>query len=589
MPLYTSYGRVSGEETSYSTVCGHDIFGLRPHEIKCLAKYTAWTDITNKILSFNVKRAGFLFIPYARLRLENEDGYFTKGTYNVGLNRQIILRAKYHDAWYQLIKGRVHEFGEEPTLGTYPIEAETEFLIRSFGGQKLLNDTISKNYMNEGFSCRQAIDDMLEKPDSGVDTGLRLLTDEGIIHNELAPQNFLREKLVDAIKIIADEIGYDGNIIEEANLIVLKAIATEIASPPVSFYHELLRLKPEFDKDEVHNHIFVWGKEDLGWPVNDLWCEYGANRFSPAAWSGLDANSVITNDTTYKTFGVNAIRVTRKNSTGPIKAILDIQKTGYIRPQNPVKDTMDLTDDRFIVLKFKLRPNGFDLTLHLQLYDTAGKKTTWDAFPSGYSGGSWASDEAGVDSDCLDERGCQADWIDDPGFNWGDIAKIHIGCLDSQAIDSFITIDELIFEGNNWLINPKDKPTYCAAHTDATSINLYERKVHHLTEYQDEIHCFEHAYILGQLYLNVHKNPFKKIKVRSGFKPWLKPHNVVKLGMPEWGIYNEDWRIIELEHDWNSERKICYTTVEIVPASWILPTATALKARLGGFLKTVSS
>jgi len=580
MSLISNLVRTSGEDTTFVTARGKDIFGLRKHEVGCLAKYSTWTDITNKLVNFNVKRAGFLFIPYAEITLENEDGYFTKGTYDIGYNRQMIIKAKYNDTWFQLIHGRVHKFYETPILGTYPKETEITYLARSHCGQKLLDERITEAYFDKGKTCLTAIEDLLENPDSGVDTGLRLVTDEGIIHTAVAPENFERENLVSAIKIIADEIGYDGYIVDEANLIILRALATEPAEPPVSYHSELLRLAPEFNQDEVHNHILPWGSTDQGYPVTDIWCEWGLARYSPPAWDKGNPLSVVSDDTEFFDIGETSIRATRTTSVGYVKMLLDLAKAGYVRPQDGAP-RLDLDDNRFtqIWYKFRFLPSPGD-RLQEVLIDNADKEA-W-RMSDKFSDGTW---EATSTSVLVDDHGI---WTEDSGFNWAEIAKIKLSSWNTWGPDVYFSVDGLRFTGAGWDINPITKSAYCPAHTDSTSITKYSRKVHHLIKYRDDIHNFEQAYLIAELYLNVHKNPLQRIKIASGFKPWLKPHNVVKLGMPEWAIFNEDWRLMSLEHDWNSDKKIVYTSVEILPAAWSLQTVAALRTRLGGFLKTVT-
>jgi len=586
--MQSRYTRVSGEETRFTMVRGNLLgYENKPHEIQCEIYYNSWVDMINSLLSFNIKRAGFLFIPYGTILLNNEDGYFTSGTYEIATKRRRMrIRAKLRNTWYELLDGGVHRINETFELAADPSETVMEVLLRSYNGQVLLNDTITKNYADEGFTCRQAIDHLLQNPDSGCDTGLRLITDEGPIHTIRAPENFDKTKLVNAIKATANHISYDGYLMDQANYVVLKELPTVAASPPISYFHPFIKLQPEFDIDEVYNHIHVWGQTDLGFPVDDLWCEYGVKRYEPVAWSGMDANSEVTDDETYKHLGDNSIRVTRKNGVGVPGAILDITKTGYNRPQDQTKHTIDLNAstnpnyDRFSNTGFQLRLNDTTDIMWIKLFDSTGKGAEIKSADIAHPTSEFIPISKPVD------YGHHADWTIDVGFNWSDVAKIRIKSGGDYAVGWFFNIDELHFAGGNFAIDPLTHSYYNPAHIDATSISNYGRKLYNEIESQPA--CFEDAYIIGEIVLSIYKNPFKKLKITQGFKPWLMPHNIVKLTLPEWDIYNDAWRVMGITHDWNSDRKICHTETEIVPALWKIPTNIALKARLGGFLRVAS-
>jgi len=577
--MISNLTRISGEDANYVAIRGNLLgYENRPHDVKCEIYYTSWEDVTNKLKSFNVKRAGFLYIPRGTIVLKNIDGYFTSGSKEIGLNRRIRIRAKLRNDWYELLDGAVYKVGESPDLGTKSVRGDLKILLRSYKGQVLLNDTITYNYADKGWTCRMAIDNFLQSADSGYDTGLRLITDEGAIHTTRAPKNPNKRNLVSAIKSIADEIGYDGFLMDQAGYIVLKEISSVPANPPISYYHPFLDYNPEFDIDEVFNHIDVWGGTDQGFPVNELWTERGVARFEPVAWTGDDANCVVTDDTEYVDVGDYAIKSERQNSVGVNAFTLDFDKAGYRRPSDGAS-RLNLNQNRFDELYFRYRHSAGAgaCTCYMYLIDNVAKEAYIDGE---FSDGSYVTVTEGV------QTTSHGNWTVDSGFNWAEIAKLRMSSYSSQAVGTSMYIDGLRFTGGLMEINPLNNPTHNPPHTDASSIASYERRIYHETETQP--HCFEDAYVVGELVLSIYKNPFKKLRIKQGFKPWLMPHNVVKLTMPKWNIYNADWRAMEIEHDWTTKRKICRTATDIVPATWKLPTETALKAKLGSFLKVIS-
>jgi len=581
MSLYPAFTNAYGHVVPAYTIAfgGRNIFENVKHDVKCEVLYgSSWTDVTNKLESFNVKRAGFLFIPRATVKLHNEDGYFTRGTYNIGLNQRIRVKAKLWKTWYTLIDGNMQKTNETPILGMTPPRGCIELLLRSHRGQVLLNDTITYNYADLGWTCRMAIDNFLQSADSGQDTRLRLITDEGTINTTKCPENFDKANLAKAIKAVADKIGYDGYIMDQAGLIVLKEISTVKADPPVCYYHPFISLEPEFDIDEVFNHILVWGGTDQGYPVNDLWTQLGLARFDPAAWTPDNANCKLTDDTEYVKIGSYSLKSERQNSVGYNEFTLDFEKAGYRRPSDGAP-RLNLNNDRFNELDFWYRHSAGAgaCTCYIYLIDNVAKEAYIDGE---FSDGSYVHVTEGV---LVANHG---NWTVDSGFDWSEIAKLRISSNSSQAIGSSMYVDGLRFSGVGWTIDPINYSTHNPAHTDATSISNYERRLYHETETQPK--CFEDAYDIGEIVLSIFKNPFKKLNLKEGFKPWLMPHNVVKLTLPEWNIHREDWRVMEIEHDWTTGRKICRTTVDIIPSTWKLPTETALKARLGSFLKVIS-
>lgn len=116
MSLYPSYQTQHGENTfRRQTIHGKDIFQYRPHVIKCEVDYSGtWFDITTDLISLNIRRAGFLFIPRANFSINNEDGYFTKGSFKISLDQRVRLKAKLWNKWWQLIDGTVQNINESP-------------------------------------------------------------------------------------------------------------------------------------------------------------------------------------------------------------------------------------------------------------------------------------------------------------------------------------------------------------------------------------------------------------------------------------------------------------------------------------------
>jgi hypothetical protein len=571
-----------------------------------------WVELQSYATEFRVRDAGILKSPSVNVFLHNYRGRFSNVNSDLYLKDYKIVRIRANirnSTWDTIFYGRIYS-KRDPITGAYykggfgagfgsgfqhgdgGLRSTIEVMCRDIGAQKLLDLTKSQpkdqGYKSAGNLCNDAIIDFLVHPDDMLDSNIILETDTGIIETTVFPRDANKDTLLDLLQSAGEEIGYDGySYINSSNQLKLHfyPIGTEETNPQIFLQEPFVSIEPNYDIDDVKNIIFVWGSTDAGFPPIDLWCEQGVNRF-PNSWTGYDANTTVADDSTYYVgddgfqyaYGAYSIKVKRINSGGTPWAIFNISASGYIRPQDRTKTTINLTDDRFSAFTCDVRPHEQAGDFIICLVNPDGKKAqrTHATHPAGQ----WSTITLSVLNADHD------DWTVDSGFDWSNIEKIWIVSGVTYYADYYFNLDGMRFTANGWKIDPILHPSYNPCAFDELSITNYGRRIHH--HENDKINCFEYAYGEGQKVLNMKKHILKKITVTKSAYTWAKPQQYLRLYLPEHNIgYTEKWRIVEIEHNWSTKTKVLRTTFSLVKRPDIYDSLAMQSYELSGLLKTI--
>ena len=278
---------------------------------------TNWEDLKTYAVSFNVKNSGTLKTPEATLILKNTSGRYTgNGSLTLALNKIVRIRADVRGTIDTLFYGRI------ANPDTKNEKQKSEFLTVTCRGmtQKLLNDSITHNYLDEQTATtydrtmKQVIEDLLVNTDTGEASGITLVTDSGDITTVKAKHNFDRETLLDAIKKITEYIGYTGyeEIVGSAINLNLYPYGWQATNPAITIEQEIDNLgnqviERRFSKsvDEIYNHIYVWGGTPINYPDSDRFTENGYAK----GWWTAGAGCTVSDDTTNKYVNLNSIKI----------------------------------------------------------------------------------------------------------------------------------------------------------------------------------------------------------------------------------------------------------------------------------------
>lgn len=535
--------------------------------------------------SFNVKNAGVLKIPSATIILSNKNGKYTHGTDEIELYNPVIIDCDVRGITDRIFYGKV--WIPEGKMSKTKNRSPLTLSCKAYPAQKLVRQTIKRNYADEGWRCKEAIEDLLKNPDSGEDTGITLITDNGEIIDTPFPEDMDKENLLDGIRCVAEKINYDGYFTgENWNQLYFKKVGTDAVNPTVHLEHPFSPIKFKVSIDEIKNYILTWGSTDQGYPTGDEWTEHGLLRYNPVAWSSSHPNIVLSDATDYFKNGQNSLKAYTEGGAYEGYAEFDITKANYKRPQDPTKNTMCFDDDRFTYVAFWFR-HSLEATVYgacVQLLDASSRLATL------------------LDSATLDKNRWllygrngrnlftvksseHEKWDTQSGFDWTNIKKIRIGVSDGEGfadmnINSAFWLDAFKIDASSWCIDPVRYPVYNPPVKDANPLYGYTMYNHE----DHNIQCFEDAIGVGERILSVNKNPFKTVKATKGAKTWVKPYQYLQFTLPEYGIASEDWRIIEVDFDWETATKLLRSTMKLVPKLYGLPTSTARMDTRGGLL-----
>lgn len=549
-----------------------------------------WYSIAGYAKSFIVRDAGLLNVPTADITVHNKDGLFTSGTTKIPGVAPIRISADVRGAVDEIFRGYYVRYDGDKTRRKHDLK------LHCVGyGVKLLWDTITYPYHQDNenrgvWTMKDVIEDFLGAPDSGVGTGITLVTDGGAILTEEPTDDFERETLLDALRKIGERLNYDGYMTDAPpNLeLVFKEVGTVQTNPPITLQDPFVHIRPIQDWEEIRNHILPWGDIEIGHPPGqDRWTE------DHDRWAGLwvgDANNTVSTSAAAMV-GVGSIKV--ENLAGSnMGATLDISvdpdysyincSTGRFNQlalwiysgflNNFLQITTDLTDTLGNVIR---RGPGL-----LEFKYPALKKEAWQKW--------WQDIGPTLDIESSGYDGwVKKHWwyMTGSDFNWK-VQKVRLWAKVGVPETGFLHLDGLHFRGGariDPLVNTGYYPT-CPVKSDM-SIGLYKRRVKHVEN--REIRTFVQATLMGQRELATLKDPIRKIKVKKGAKTWARPHETILLNLPDYEINSEEWRILELRHEWKAKGNHLRTEFTLVPQSVRMSTAAIQMDEPGGVLRSL--
>ena len=552
-----------------------------------------WVDVKGYASSFNIRDAGVLKVPAARVTLKNAAGRFTDGgADDIPKYAKFRIRADVRGVWDTPFAGRYVRYE-----GNMSGKKETVTLVLKGHGQKLLHDAITYPYRDDydagdPWTMKTMIENFLASPDSGYDTGITLSTDVGDIATEPPIDNFDKEKLLDAIRKVAEEINYDGYMDGETSL-VFKGVGTVPIVPTTHLIHPFVFAKPIWDCEEVVNYVLPWGDIESGVPPDmDRWTE------DHDRWTDLwvaDSNSTVTDDSGTKVYGAKSIKVTNTSGNN-IGATLDITKD----PKWP--SGVDCSGGRFVRIRMLLRHDFTTKQLldpTIDLIDSNdktirfGKGDGYLWFHRGLTHSKWCNRAKSIGPGESVEatyllHNNRLNWwygTGDSAFSWI-IKKVRVWAGHLVAELKSMWVDALFFEGGlaiDPIRNSSFYPSPGVPIYDSGSIASYGRRLLHHQDH--EVRSFEQAYHSGLRAVYANRYPIEKMVVKKGAAPYARPHQYVSsLVIPEYNI-DAQWRILELAHDWQSRGNLLRTTFTMVPQTLKIGTEAARQDSIAGLLR----
>jgi len=546
---------------------------------------TSWESLKAYAAKFTIRDAGVLRIPSFDLRLKNKAGRFTSGSTKIAGVAPIRVTADVRGVVDTIFAGFYLGY-----TGDYTTSHWLDVHAKGYA-VKLLWDTITKAYREEwengvAWTTKTVIDNFLLTPDSGVDTGIVLSTDSGIITTQEPIEDLTKEPLLDALRKICEKINYDGYMASETSL-VLKSVGSVAANPAITLAHPFIYVKPRRDWEEIKNFLLPWGDVEAGIPPTmDRWTQDWQR------WTGLwvpDFGCTMVNSSEQALKGVS-LKLT--NSAG-IKASADLDIT-----KDPVYSLINASTGRFAQFSVGLYPTGFggdDIYPTVYLQDDATPINNMIAYGShdtslGYKllTAGWTIIKALVGPSTVIKsttaEGCEANtWWYYAGttFNWR-IKRARIRVGNSTQVGSCY-VDLLYFIGGKKidpLANAAMYPT-CPVKDDS-SIASYKRRVAH--PQNSALKSFEQATLSAQRDLAVLKDPIQKVEVKKGAKTWAKPHETLTLTIPEYEI-SGTWRILEQIFEWSAGSNNLRSTFILVPQTTYVSSQAIQADQISGILR----
>ncbi len=572
---------------------------------------SGWQSITDAVTAWRVLDEGLTRAATAEVTLHGDITDI-----GAGLAYQLYrLQVRPQSTWQTIFLGLSYNPTTRTHLGTGSTVNRAKCLVSLVSGaDRLVSDYITYDYFalqsaiypstTGALTFRDAIEDLLANPDSGVDTGFTLFSAEdaaGIDHAVDASCNFHRQSLFDAIRTIADRIGYDGFYYLEGDTTPTVVLAPYSKASQATLDHPFVR-EPIYEPGtllDVYNCIAVWGGIDAGIPSDgDRWTEYGYAKYNPAIWSIVRAAStnVVSDEdntvfSTANRFGNKCVKFSTTGSNNRImQCILTIANTEFTDVDAENRITQ-------ITFALKLFTDSANMGRYNRFYltDSSGNKIGYTpldfALVDEDAEGKFTIDIGASVSVAASGSTPTNQWYYVNGattFDWANLATFivetesHNLSPDLEDVTWGCYIDGFMFIGG-MAIEPDFMGTHAAGLNptlnDATSQGYYGLR---MLEHQDTtLISFEQAQVEGNRLLSNLAYPIPQFTVTKAAPTnnQLWPSAVVTYD-------SVDYRIQTLQYDWNrKEKDKVYTTYKLVGAASVLPPIWSVDNELKRWIK----
>jgi len=544
----------------------------------------AWHDLTSYLTAYRVQDEGISQVSGGIVNLESARSDFT----DFLANPYRLIRIRNNpSSWYPIFFGYVDDCHVRTLPGTIAERSKISLDLMGYEA-KLAQDYITYDYYahqsaispladSNAFSYRDVIESFLTLPDSTRDgtglssTGFTVTAAnaptgiDGIIDGSC---NFHKQSLFEATRTICEHIGYDGYFPKFTNLPFTptmnlypysKASATTLTAPFIE--------EPQYSYgslNDVANIAFIWGGVDVGVPSDgDRWTEYGATKYSPAAWTAnrASATNTVTDEdkTVFTNAGITAnnkcVKFNTTNSTDLNFIVeLDITQTDELTVDAlsrcsslifSLKSYKVGTPTTGYLLSFYLKDSSNNVIAYKSVHDyTLGIAHVW-SFGDERQFELSIGTNTSIASSTLDNQwyqftGSTFDWEHVVSFkvimNWAQLLG-----MGNPAVEEHwgMYIDGLQFVGGyeikpfEWYSETLNPPVQ-----DATSIAAYGMHPIHIQD--TTIASFEHAQAEGARVIANMKDPKPILSVKKPLPETtqLYPSNVVTVASTEYRIKN---------------------------------------------------
>jgi len=543
-----------------------------------------WIELVSESIDFSVRDGGLRKSPIAHVRLHNPSSI-------PELYDLFRINVDIRGVQDQIFYGRIFETEQEAVPGS----SATRLSLTALGleGAKLLREFITHDYQDEQdayypytlWSFKSMIIDFLDVPDSGysvwdLPTGetkdYRLDTDSGAILNAIyGEMNFKQESLLDAIRRVAEFLGYDGYVYIDPTTnkarIKFVQIGTLAGSPAKTFEEPFLSLRLSGSMRDVKNYILVKGGADAGIPhEGDRLSERAIAKFNATnpAWQAIDPDTSLADVTSPVKKGRYSIQFAKSvEGTEWCSAKLVLANAGY-SPLN--------FKTRLRGIAFFLYPNctnlqsNWGIDILVALIDSLGRKI-WLTSQTLCNNNEWNLVKIKTPHIIFSEAEARIqEWWGDLDIDLSSISEVEFYFFQrwrkaappvvvsgwgaagiGTALGNFY-IDGLMFFGGKEIVPDSLNPPL----EDSVSQGKYGVSTHwHIDQ---DINSFDMAQYEGQRLLNVLKDAVETVNFSMRSVTWLRPNQTVTLNLPRFGISNETWRVLEINYSYSpASRIIC--------------------------------
>jgi len=502
-----------------------------------------WTNLINETISFRISRKGLQALPTLEVVLDNWKGKFFH-PYNFSYNEDYLNKGlAYSEAscieiWCDIGTGFKNMFrGYIERVECNPsIFHKDEITVLAYHEHpQLLKDSVTKDFRELGKTISEALEELLTDPDSGEGIDFVIEHDGGIITTTKCKEDFKGEKLFDAIQRLMETIAYDGYWGYKYTSPFRKLNVYPVGTRTIfkSYDKPHLLIKPEISLEEIFSKIYVFGGIDKGLP-KDGDSAFTENHPS-GTWSSYDPSP-----TNFEEYDTDTVKI-GQYSVEVYHATVPGTRVGLTcNFINALGKRLDMSK-RFLKLRVWRRMDIGLSSAHFWLEDKDGNIIEHTFTP--YYVGQWIEQEVGDLGKPIDETEL---WTQEVGttFDWSKIEKFH--CVASEGYAGYIDLDGLMFKGY-LSIDPYEHPDLNPpAQVEEGKGWLGYPSLYHFRK--EEIETFEEAQEIAKLLAQILCKPLWRMKIKVKVEPEIYPSYLVKVNLPDYGIENEVFRVIEVEH-----------------------------------------